>query len=688
MIKSRQRFNQLDNTGCSCREVDQIPTSGWASKAGGRRLLLPLLALNLALWSDPAAAQEKEAIEDDQASQQVMIDNNSNQDLLLFWEEKELYVQTATRTAKPISQVAENMEVITAKDIEDMNAHSVNEVLNRVPGLFVDFQTNDFNSPAQLHIQGGSPRHVTVLLDGVVWNFLSDGHAETVTIPVGIVERIEIIKGPASSAWGSGMSGVVNVITKGVGDTTMPKGMVSATYGESSSRDMNAQLFGKAGPIKYFLHAGRLASDGLSNDRSSQSDSLYAKVAVSPSHNLDLLFTVGYSTPDMGQGSQHTPSGVGILDTIGKLELSAFHATAGMEYRPSPDFTVKADINTVRFRFAALTDFTSPNATLNVQTGDVFKSTVLKDKATSGSLKLTYTGGIHTAVLGAEAIHGENDQNIEVPWRSLASQVSSGVDKQAIFANDTLTLGSFAVTPGIRYDHNSISGEFISPSVGATYEFSEHSIARASVARGFTYPPFSMTSGGGAFWQANPGLSAERGWSYQAGVESAVMDRFNLKGTLFLHDISNAISDNPDPVQGKYVNVGKIVREGYEVSAESAPIYNTSAKLAYAYVHIDPDSPFSSRDNYSYQVAIKYDDRKFWLAQLLGTYIWWDLPGGTGDYNNFVWDAHLNRKFKLSAQTTLEAFFSVHNIFDAGYTTLLSQPNPGRWVEGGLKYRF
>ena len=687
MINGSQRFKQSkDSSRSCCKKIDRPPTSERLGKRAGIRSILTLLALNLLLLSNLAAAQEKEDLNNDQTLEETAAVDTSNQDLLLFWEEKELYVQTATRTAKPISQVAENMEVITAKDIEDMNAHSVNEVLNRVPGLFVDFGTNDFNSPAQFHVQGGASRHVTVLLDGVVWNFLNDGHAETITIPVGIIDRIEIIKGPASSAWGSGLSGVVNIITKSAGDTTIPKGKVSASYGEADSRDMNAQLFGKAGMVRYFLHAGRLASDGLSNERNSQSDSLYAKVAVTPIHNLDLLFSVGYSTPDMGQGSQHTPSKFGVIDTIGKLELSAFHATAGMEYWLSPDFAVKADINTVRLRFVSLTNFSSPNTTLNVQSGDVFKSTAIEDQTTSGNLKLTYTGGIHAAVLGAEASHGDSDQNIEIPWRSLASQVSSDVDKWAVFANDTLTLGSFAVTPGIRYDHNSISGDFVSPSLGATYQFGVHSIARASVARGFTYPPFGMTSGGGAFWQANPGLSAEHGWSYQAGVESALMNRFNLKATLFRHDTSNAISDSPDPTSGKYVNVGRILREGYEVSAESAPIYNTSVKLANAYVHIDPDSPFSSTDRYSYQVAIKYDDRKSWLAQLMGTYIWWDLPAG--DYNHFVWDGNVNRKFQLTAETTLEAFFSVHNIFDVEYTTLLSQPNPGRWVEGGLKYRF
>ncbi|MGB9080875.1 MAG: TonB-dependent receptor plug domain-containing protein, partial [Desulfuromonadaceae bacterium] len=138
----------------------------------------------------------------------------SDDDLLIFWEEKELYVQTATRSEKPINQVAENMTVITAKEIEAMNANSVAEVLARVPGLFVDFTTNEYVSGTQLHIQGSESRHVTVLLDGMPVNFISAGQAETSFIPLRIVERIEIIKGAASSAWGSALGGVVNIITR------------------------------------------------------------------------------------------------------------------------------------------------------------------------------------------------------------------------------------------------------------------------------------------------------------------------------------------------------------------------------------------------------------------------------------------------------------------------------------------
>ncbi|HJV67303.1 MAG TPA: TonB-dependent receptor plug domain-containing protein [Geomonas sp.] len=299
-----------------------------------RGLLWAIFAVSLCCWGKPALAQEKESAHSQQtaggaaqeedgslaanpaiaatdaADSASAAPDAADRDLLMFWEEKELYVQTATRTAKPISQVAENMEVITAKDIEDMNAHTVDEVLSKVPGVFVDFETNDFNSPGQLHIQGSASRHVTVLLDGVVWNFVSDGHAETCSIPVGIIDRIEIVKGPASSTWGSGLGGVINIITKNPGDTVIPKGMAVTSYGQANSRDLNAQLYGRGGKLRYFLYAGRLASDGLASQRNSTADSVYGKFSVSPLHDLEITLSAGYSTSNLGAGSTiQAPSG-------------------------------------------------------------------------------------------------------------------------------------------------------------------------------------------------------------------------------------------------------------------------------------------------------------------------------------------------------------------------------------------
>jgi len=129
MVNGRQRLTHVKDASTSCCENrDGGATSVAIRRSLGRRLLPTLLASSLVLCLMAAVAQANDQPE---SETKVTVAEPPNQDLLLFWEEKELYVQTATRTAKPISQVAENMVVVTAKDIADMNARNVAEVLRR-----------------------------------------------------------------------------------------------------------------------------------------------------------------------------------------------------------------------------------------------------------------------------------------------------------------------------------------------------------------------------------------------------------------------------------------------------------------------------------------------------------------------------------------------------------------------------
>ena len=217
------------------------------------------------------------------------------QTLQMFYKEKDLVV-SATRSLKPISQVAENITVITAQDIENMNAHTVADVLNRVPGLFINYN-QDFGAPSLLQIQGSEPRHVLVVVDGIKWNSLASGAAETNSIPVDIIERIEIIKGPASSSWGSALGGVINIITKAAGNTTQPSGSLSASYGERETQDYRAQVAGLTGPVGYYLYGGYQESDGFRASRNFDTYSLYSKFHIPVSSNVTTDFTLGYSEP-------------------------------------------------------------------------------------------------------------------------------------------------------------------------------------------------------------------------------------------------------------------------------------------------------------------------------------------------------------------------------------------------------
>jgi len=158
-------------------------------------------------------------------NQIVLANSREEMQLLQLYYRTDDLVVSPTRHLKPICQVAENVTVVTAKEIEAMNAHTVAEVLNRIPGLFISFN-REFGTNSFIQVQGTEHYHTLVLVDGIRWNFLSDGGAETNTIPVGIIDRIEIIKGPASSSWGSSLGGVINIITKSLKNTTAAGGTI------------------------------------------------------------------------------------------------------------------------------------------------------------------------------------------------------------------------------------------------------------------------------------------------------------------------------------------------------------------------------------------------------------------------------------------------------------------------------
>jgi vitamin B12 transporter len=608
--------------------------------------------------------------------------------LRMFYKEEELVVITSTRALKPISQVAENVSVITAKEIEDMNAHTVAEILERITGIFVDSAGHDFGSSSLLDIQGSEERHVLVLVDGIPWNFLSGGNAETNSIPIGIIQRIEIIKGPASSTWGSSLGGVINIVTKGTGDSLIPNGSINVALGERDTHDYSTEIYGKEKTFGYYLYAGRQDSDGLREGRYFKKESFYSKFNIPISTDVKLSLTAGYSEPNMRFGD--LPSS----NITSKGLYRTFFSTGTLYTTITEGLSFDISVYTFKQKFVQRNDVLG-------SAGDLYLNAVYNERVTGGSGKLVWRRGVHTVVLGADISRSELDQSINTGQllqsfgASETSETNPEIDKWAVFANDTIIIGKFSITPGIRYDYNSVTGSFTSPSLGATYKVGENTLIRASVARGFTIPPLTTTSGGGLFFDPNPSLKPEEVWSYQAGMESSLTDYLWLKFTVFHHDMKEAIirerrAAGAPTYNDLYLNKGDIKRQGIEFDVETIQFNKISLKTGIAYVHkklsFEEDT---TEENYAYNIGIRYDDKESLKTELFGHYIWWDLDESMmAKYDTFLWDLNIQKKLSSSKKINNIFFLTVHNIFNASYYTLGDRKNPRRWVEAGIRYKF
>ena len=173
----------------------------------------------------------------------------------------EAVVITATRSAQPLSRVLADVSVLERDAIERSGATCVADLLGRLPGI--EFSRNGGpGSTTSVFIRGGDNRHTAVYIDGLRVDGQATGGAPWELLPVDQIERIEVLRGPASAVYGSdAVSGVVQLFTKRGGGALQASAAVSAgTYDTVQGR---AAVSGAAGPVDYALSASSGSSKGF-----------------------------------------------------------------------------------------------------------------------------------------------------------------------------------------------------------------------------------------------------------------------------------------------------------------------------------------------------------------------------------------------------------------------------------------
>lgn len=604
--------------------------------------------------------------------------------LLLFYNEKDIVV-TATRTAKPITQVAENISVITSDEIEEMNYHTLPEVLNHVPGMQV-FMGNPWYGTA--NIQGNKDEHSVVMIDGVKLNYLSSKYVDLGSISVQNIHRIEIIKGPASSAWGSSIGGIINIITKPAGSTEKPEGMASVSYGEHGTIDSRAEISGRFDKIGYYLSAGNMTSDGFKPNAWVDENNIYTKLRWDATDFLKMILTLGYDRGSRGQGAFTEP-----LAFSGDDAFENIFSTLSLNYSIDNETALNLSLRTSKKDY---------EQTATLLTGGELRKLSENNESNGVSADFKWKRGIHNIVIGADYEKGDPGFNdkidfgvidpaycIFMPAYCSTAIIDKKLENWAVYANDTVTFDSLTITPGVRFDSTNVGGDFLSPSLGITYQLTEKSLLRAYAAQGFSTPSLEDSSGIGFFVTTNPDLDVEKVRSYQAGFETSALDYLWLKASLFRHDIRDAIISNS---QGEMVNNDKQRRLGYEIEIRTLPFYNTALFAGFTYVDADNLSDGDIIEGYAKNttdIGLKYNDKRTLSATLKGHYIKWvQIPGFHSETNAFIWDLNISKKFKVNNSLTADTFITAHNLFNGSQYQIDAYQNPRRWAEAGVRLQF
>ena len=169
---------------------------------------------------------------------------------------------TATRTAQPVERLVADVTVVDADEIARSGAQSLADLLARQPGIEIT-QNGSPASTTGVFIRGANRGQTVLLIDGMRVNSASVGAPSFEAVPLAQIERIEILRGPASSLYGAdAIGGVVQVFTR---QPVEQGASVNATagYGTYDTRVLHAGGSAALGPMRISLHAGGRRSDGF-----------------------------------------------------------------------------------------------------------------------------------------------------------------------------------------------------------------------------------------------------------------------------------------------------------------------------------------------------------------------------------------------------------------------------------------
>lgn len=205
-------------------------------------------------------------------------------------------IVTASRTPQPLAKVFSDVSVLERADIEQSGQATLVAWLQSLPGVEIN-QTGGAGSTSSVFLRGANSQHTLVLVDGVRMTSATLGSARLEHIPLELVERIEVVRGPMSHLYGSdAIGGVIQIFTRRAEGA---RGLsASAGAGGYGRKTLDAALSGQSGAWRYVLAAGHGEQNGFSAkklpnypDRDGYDNdhlSFNLELAVNPVHTLRL----------------------------------------------------------------------------------------------------------------------------------------------------------------------------------------------------------------------------------------------------------------------------------------------------------------------------------------------------------------------------------------------------------------
>lgn len=508
-------------------------------------------------------------------------------------------VVTATGRAQARSDVAVPVVRVDERAMETSGAASVSSLLNEIPGLQA---SPGVPVGSTIQIRGIGDSRVLVLVDGQPASGALVEDRDLTRLSLSSAERVEVVKGPLSSLYGSdALGGVINVVTRA--------------------------------PDEGFAVDGRLLSgDG---------GRLQGSISAMGGGRVRSRLTVALRQEDRVPG----------LDDAGDSFARVWDVTSTTRARVGERVEVRADASFVRERqkwpvgggfngfndnhgitaWAEASVASGPGAVVVRAFGQGYEH---EYRSARGEVPIAGTGDgaqverFWKGTVGYGSALGRHrlDVGVDVATRSIESpdkilEDRASDDQVEVFAQNVMSLGRSTWTLGARATRNDRWGSTVSPTVGVVIVPSDRLSTRASVGRGFRAPSFKELAwdfanvGAGYSVQGFADLEPEHSWSVSVGSDLVLGTGVMVSVDAFRNDISNLIETAfvgflPSGLQ-EYSprNVARARTQGLEAQARVVGT-DWTATVDYALLDarsLDQDVPLGRRSRHSGRVRVERD---------------------------------------------------------------------------------
>jgi vitamin B12 transporter len=607
-------------------------------------------------------------------------------------------VVTGSRSPLATSQLGSAVTVITRDAIEQRQARYVTDMLRAVPGFAVT-HSGTTGSQTQVRVRGSEANHVLVLIDGVRANDPATGDEfRWEYLTTSNIERIEIVRGPQSSLWGSdAVAAVVHIITNSGRETSAIDGYVES----GSFSTTNIGLSGNIASERWSLSGGieQLDTDGTNISRTGSEEdgsdittaSLAAQFRASDALTLDasLRMTDAYSQFDP---VDFFVTGLPVDGDVA-TDAESMYAKIGLRYgaadsRLTHHLKVKFFDSDNRNLVDGAEDSSSESdrSTISYQTDIALGANILALALEKEETNFKQSGAI---------VFGDPNQTQEMDVTSVIA------DYQGL-SHERLTWLLSA-----RLDDNSDFDNAVSGRLSLAYDLSETTVLRGNIGTGQKNPTFTELYGffPGQFI-GNPDLKPESTTSYDIGIDKTWRDgAVVLQLSLFQQDLEDEINGFVfDPDSGFFTAAnmdGSSKRSGAELGTSWRINDRINLGVSYTYTDSEQDDALGQsvqevrRPKHSGALTFGYrSSGERFSAALAADYGGtrtdvffppWPEPSETVTLDSY-WLVDLTLQYQIGKSTSVYARGS--NLLDEDYEQVYGYQTPGIAGYLGLRMNF